>query len=81
MLKNILLFIGVFMLVCIAQEAAAAAMGAGMGMGPPSPPCGTPPFPPCAVPLDGGLGLLAGAGAYLGYKKLKKQRTIKKNPA
>lgn len=81
MLRYILSFLIVCLLMCLAQEAAAAAMGTGMGMGPPSPPCGSPPFPPCAVPLDGGLGLLAGAGAYLGYKKLKKQRTIKKNPA
>ena len=81
MLKYALSFLLVFLLMGLAQEAAAAAMGMGMGMGPPSPPCGTPPFPPCAVPLDGGLGILAGAGAYLGYKKLKKRHTTTKNPA
>jgi hypothetical protein len=49
-------------------------MGSGMGMGPPSPPCGTPPFPPCVVPLDGGIGILAGAGALYGYRKMKNKK-------
>lgn len=80
MLKYMFSFLVVFLLMGLAQEAMAAAMGSGMGMGPPSPPCGTPPFPPCAVPIDGGLGILAGAGAYLGYKKLKNRHTTK-NPA
>jgi hypothetical protein len=73
MLKNILTFLVVFLLMGLAHEAAAAAMGMGMGMGPPSPPCGTPPFPPCAVPLDGGVGILAAAGAVYGYRKMKKK--------
>ena len=80
MLKNSLSLVFIFLLIGFAQEAAAAAMGTGMGMGPPSPPCGTPPFPPCAVPLDGGLGILAAAGAYLGYKKLRKNNKSE-NPA
>lgn len=79
MLKNILTFLFVFFLMGLAHEAAAAAMGMGMGMGPPGDPCGTPPFPPCVVPLDGGIGFLAGAGAIYGYRKIKK-RSIK-NPA
>ncbi len=79
MLKNILAFVFVFTLMCLAQEVMAAAMGSGMGMGPPSPPCGTPPFPPCVVPLDGGLGILAGTGVLLGYRKYKKYSS--KNPA
>ncbi len=71
MTKYILSFIAVFILMAVANEVAAAAMGMGMGMGPGSPPCGTPPFPPCATPIDGGLGILAGAGALLGYKRIK----------
>lgn len=74
MLKNILSFLIVFLLMGLAHEAAAAAMGMGMGMGPPSPPCGTPPFPPCVVPLDGGIGILAGAGALYGYRKMKNKK-------
>ena len=50
---------------------------AGMGMGPPSPPCGTPPFPPCAVPLDGGIGLLAGLGILYGSRKLMQHKKSK----
>lgn len=80
MLRHILTLLIVLLLMGFAQEAVAAAMGTGMGMGPPSPPCGTPPFPPCAVPIDGGIGILAGAGVYLGYRKLKKRHTTK-NPA
>lgn len=79
MFKYTLSFIFLTLLIFCCQEAMAGMGGSGMGMGPPSPPCGTPPFPPCAVPLDGGIGILAGAGALYGYFKLSNRN--KKNPA
>lgn len=79
MLKNIVCLLVIFLLMGLANQVLAGGMGSGMGMGPPSPPCGTPPFPPCAVPIDGGVGILAGAGALYSYLKLSKRN--KKNPA
>lgn len=81
MFKHFIYFIIAFGCIFIAQEASAVGMGLGMGMGmgPPGGPCGTPPWPPCVVPLDGGIGFLAAAGAYFGYKKLVQPN--KKNPA
>lgn len=79
MIKHSLYLILALAFVMIGFDALAGGMGMGMGMGPPSPPCGTPPFPPCVVPIDGGIGILAGAGAVYSYFKLSKRN--KKNPA
>jgi hypothetical protein len=67
-MKNLIVRIVLLLLpmVLIVSEAAAAGTGMGTGMGAP---CGGP-FPPCPVPLDGGLGILAGLGLAYGGKKL-----------
>ena len=51
------------------------ALSSHAGMGPPKPPMGPPPcWPPkkpCNIPIDGGVGFLIIAGAWLSYKKLR----------
>ena len=56
----------VVVLVLCGVQAMAQPTGGGPGGG--NGPC---PTPPCNVPIDGGIAILAAAGAALGIKKLK----------
>lgn len=48
---------------------------AGLGMAQSGPPLPAFPDAPAAAPIDGGLGLLAAAGAGYAYKKLREKKS------
>ena len=73
--KKLLLALAVVVITTVANAMPGPPTGGPPGGAPPtgSPPAGGPPCwnPPC-VPIDGGIGLLLAAGAFVGARKLYK---------
>jgi hypothetical protein len=65
----------IFVFVCLISNTGISMPAAPPGGSPPtgSPPAGGPPCwnPPC-VPIDGGIGILLAAGAFIGARKIYK---------